>query len=350
MINDISCGTDDNEEECLANVRLVSLYARTNNEGQWSFFGSGSEKKLFCVSENSIWDNIAEKMLVGIRWKRMSDFLCYDSIVQRSTQQKEMVKCRYTMQPTTKRLRLFFAQLFLQTNSVFTEQAQRYVKSMNPFTRERGDPFWWDNQITRSFSVPSRQKFLWRMIIQHIRIFVQQHEERTEKLSQQDKLNKFRLDAGFLSVVENGQHFMTKDGADLSQFQAIVCREYILPRENEAASQPKGWIQGNTKIGPVLGIMTSCLHGKHGVEIRTWFLNKDNIHSWVRIFHGSKELVMSLNNKQKQKFSKISQKNKRYNWMWRILHADRKQKQNRKEKIICWFFTMNSPWWEKELD
>ena len=39
----------------------------------------------------------------------------------------------------------------------------------------------------------------------------QQYEERIEKLSQQDKLSKFCLDAGFLSVVENGQYFMTKD-------------------------------------------------------------------------------------------------------------------------------------------
>ena len=39
----------------------------------------------------------------------------------------------------------------------------------------------------------------------------QQREERIEKLSQQDKLSKFCMDAGFLSVVENGQYFMTKD-------------------------------------------------------------------------------------------------------------------------------------------
>ena len=32
---------------------------------------------------------------------------------------------------------------------------------------------------------------------------------------------------------------MTKDTADLSQFHAVVCREYTLPREEEA-SQPKG--------------------------------------------------------------------------------------------------------------
>ena len=62
--------------------------------------------------------------------------------------------------------------------------------------------------------------------------------------------------AGFLSVVENGQYFMTKDTGDLTQFHAVGGREYILPREDEA-SQPKGWIQGNTNIGPVLEVTTS---------------------------------------------------------------------------------------------
>ena len=88
---------------------------------------------------------------------------------------------------------------------------------------------------------------------------------------------------------------MTKDTGDLTQFHAVACREYTLPRE-EGASQPRGWIQGNTKIGPVLEVTTSCMHGKHGVEIRIWSLNGDNTHSWVRISHGSNKFVMDSNN------------------------------------------------------
>ena len=42
-----------------------------------------------------------------------------------------------------------------------------------------------------------------------------------------------------------------------------------------------------TRIGPVLEVTTSCLHGKHGVEIRIWSLSEDNTHSWVGISHGS---------------------------------------------------------------
>ena len=103
------------------------------------------------------------------------------------------------------------------------------------------------------------------------------------------------MDAGFLSVVEFGQYFMTKDTGE--QFHAVAFREYTLPRD-DGLSQPGGWIQGNTTIGPVLEVTTSCLHGKHGVEIRIGSLSGDNTHSWVRISHGSKKFVMDSNNSE----------------------------------------------------
>ena len=67
MFNDISCGTKDNEEECLANAKLVSLCARRFGKGQRSFIGLGSEKKWYSISEDSpqgICDKLAEKMLI----------------------------------------------------------------------------------------------------------------------------------------------------------------------------------------------------------------------------------------------------------------------------------------------
>ena len=113
---------------------------------------------------------------------------------------------------------------------------------------------------------------------------LQQYEERIEKLSQQDKVTRFCMDAGFISVVEIGQYFMTEDTGE--QFFAKACREYTLPGD-DGSSQPRGWIQGNTKIGPVMEVTTSYLHGKHGVEIRIMSLSRDNTDSWVRISHGS---------------------------------------------------------------
>ena len=81
MFNDISCGTRDNEKECMSNANLVSLFAKRFGKGQWSFIGPGSEKKWYCISEDG-------EDIVGIRRKRMSDFPCYDPIVQRSTQKQ----------------------------------------------------------------------------------------------------------------------------------------------------------------------------------------------------------------------------------------------------------------------
>ena len=69
-------------------------------------------------------------------------------------------------------------------------------------------------------------------------------------------------------------------------------REYTLPR-SDGSSQPKGWIQGSTKIGPVLEVTTSCLYGKHGVEIRIWSLSEDNTQSWVIISHESNKFVFN---------------------------------------------------------
>ena len=89
---------------------------------------------------------------------------------------------------------------------------------------------------------------------------------------------------------------MTKDTEEFSQVtESGACREYTLPGDEEA-SEPKGWIRGNTKIGPVLEVATSYLHGEHGVEIRIMSLSRDDTHSWVRISHGSNKFVMALNN------------------------------------------------------
>ena len=96
---------------------------------------------------------------------------------------------------------------------------------------------------------------------------LQTYQERVERLSQQNRVIKFCADVGFLTTVDVGQYFMTKDTEEFSQFtESVACREYTLPRD-EKSSDPKGWIRRNTKIGPVLEVTTSYLQGKCGVEI-----------------------------------------------------------------------------------
>ena len=79
MFNDISCEKKDNEKECLAKAKVVSIFAKKFGIGQWSFFGPGSGKKWYCMEESSpqgIWDHIEEKMLVEFADP------CNNSIVQ----------------------------------------------------------------------------------------------------------------------------------------------------------------------------------------------------------------------------------------------------------------------------
>ena len=102
------------------------------------------------------------------------------------------------------------------------------------------------------------------------------------------------MEAGFMRIVEVGQYFMTKDTGDFRQFRSVACREYTLPRD-DPASQPKGWIQGNMRIGPVLEVTTSFQNYKFGIEIRIWSVGQDNSQSWVRISYGTIKYVIDSN-------------------------------------------------------
>ena len=74
----------------------------------------------------------------------------------------------------------------------------------------------------------------------------------------------------------------------------MACREYTLPRD-DPASQPKGWIQGNMRNGPVLEVTASFQYGKRGIEIRIWSVGQDNSQSWVRISYGTIKYVIDSN-------------------------------------------------------
>ena len=125
-----------------------------------------------------------------------------------------------------------------------------------------------------------RNQILWQRYIQQI-----------ESLSPENRLSKFCKEAGFMRVVEVGQYFVTKDTGNLRQFRSVACREYTLPRD-DPASEAKGWIQGNMRIGPVLEVTTSFRHFKYGIEIRILVCESNNSQSWVRISYGTIKYVV----------------------------------------------------------
>ena len=128
-------------------------------------------------------------------------------------------------------------------------------------------------------------------------ILWQQYIQQIELLSPESKVSRFCMEAEFMRIVELGQYFMTKDTGDFRQFRSVACREYTLPRD-DPASQPKGWIQGNMRIGPVLEVTTSFQHFKYGIEIRIETVNKDNSQSLGQNFLWNDQIRDRFKSKQ----------------------------------------------------
>ena len=185
-----------------------------------------------------------------------------------SSKAKAVENCRSTIVPTWNDYSCFFAHLLLSISSVITEQSQKCVKNMNLVTRE--DPSSENSRVPLSCPMWWTQTCPWTMMILHIKnYYCTEIENELKNYYNKTKLSKFCTDAAFLTVVDIGQFFMTKDTEEISQLtDAVACREYTSPRD-ENTSEPKGWIRGNTKIVPVLEVATCCPQGKYGWS-RTW--------------------------------------------------------------------------------
>ena len=294
MFNDISCDRKGNKEECLANARVVKVFAKTFGIGQWSFIGPGSEKKWYSGEENSpqgAWDHIADEMLLEFAESGHPTFRATTALSRGILKSKGHGKLSMHFTADYPTIETVF-RIIIPTNQLSIYGAVANIcEEFEAHQDGSGEP---DVLMGQSIVLgkkkaeiplqnedPSHHQILWR-----------QYMERIESLSPESKVSKFCMEAGFIRVVEVGQYFMTKDTEE--QFFARACREYTLARSDES-SQPKGWIQGNTRIGPVLEITTSSLYGKHGIEVRIWSLRKDNSQSWVRISHGSNKFVIDSN-------------------------------------------------------
>ena len=162
----------------------------------------------------------------------------------------------------------------------------------DPYWQEQSDPLFAPVNLLIMTQKPSLE-------IPPQEILLQKYKERVERLPQQDRLIKMCTDAGFLTTVEVGQKLHDKAHWRVpynlqSQWHVVS----ILYQEMKKSTDPKGWIRGNTKIGPVLEVTASYLQGKYGVTIRIESVNKDNSHLWVRISHGLNKLVTDLIDKE----------------------------------------------------
>ena len=92
---------------------------------------------------------------------------------------------------------------------------------------------------------------------------------------------------------------MTKHPDEFLQFtHSVTCREYILPRDQKS-TDPKAWIRGNTKIGPVFEVATSYLQGNWSWD-QNYVLKQRQfpLVGQVRNSHGLNKLVTDLIDKE----------------------------------------------------
>ena len=292
MFNDIFCDRHDNKDECLKNANIVKTFAGRFGIGQWSFIGPGSEKKWY-PSENSpqgAWDHVAEEMLLLFAESGHPIFRSTTPLSRGQLKSKGRGKLsiHFTADQDTVdiiyRIILSVNQLSVYgTVAAICEEFEDHQDRAGQLVILVGQSIVLGEvkaEVPVHDEDPRIDQIIW-----------QQYIERIESLSPENRLSKFCKEAGFMRVVEVAQYFVTKDTGDFRQFQSVACREYTLPRDDRA-SQPKGWIQGNMRIGLVLEVTTSCQYGKHGIEIRIWSVNQDNSHSWVRISYGTVRYVI----------------------------------------------------------
>ena len=289
MFNDISCDRKRNKDECLANAGVVKVLARRFGVGQWSFIGPGSEKKWYSAenSPQGAWDSIAEEMLLEFAESGHPAF--------RAT--TPLSRCQLKSKGHGK-LSIHFAADEFTIDTIF-----RTILSVNQLSIYGAvaaicEEFENHQDGSEKAEILMVQSIVLGEIKAEVplqnedsmndQILWQQYIERIESLSPESKVSRFCKEAGFMHTVEVGQYFVTKDTDDFRQFHSVACREYTLPRD-DPSSQPKGWIQGNMRMGPVLEVTTSFQHFKYGIEVRIESVNEDNSQS------GSEFLMDQIN-------------------------------------------------------
>ena len=121
---------------------------------------------------------------------------------------------------------------------------------------------------------------------------LREFEQKFANLPDHLQLTELCSNAGLAKTVEKGHLFTRLDDTEIDRVEGS-CREYTLPRSDQS-SQVKGWIRGNTKIGPVLDVIVWYHQGRYGVEIMIAYLIGDKTCSWVRIVNGISKYVTGM--------------------------------------------------------
>ena len=265
MFNDISYDRNDNKDECLKNAEFVKTFAKIFGIGQWSCIGPGSEKKWY-PSENSPqgeWDHVAEDMLLRFAESGHPIFRATTPLSRGQLKSKGKGKVSIHFSADTDTIDTIY-RIILSVNQLSVYGAVAAIcDEYEGHPDNTGEPVILEGQsiVLRKVKaeVPAREEF------EDSKIILQKYFQQVQSLSPANRVSKFCKETGFMSVVEVGQYFVTRNASEFL-LHTVACREYTLLRD-DPASEPKGWIRENTRIGLILEVTTSFQHFNFGVEV-----------------------------------------------------------------------------------
>ena len=251
MFNDISCDRYDNKVECLKNAEFEKTFAKIFGIGQWSFIGPGSEKKWY-PSENSpqgAWDHVAEDMLLKFAESGHPIFRATTPLSRGKLKSKGKGKVSIHFSADQDTVDTIY-RIILSVNQLSVYGAVAAICEEFEDHQDRTGQL--VTLVGQSLvlgevkaEVPAHDEGP-----RDAQIVLQQYTQQVESLSPENRLSKFCKEGGYMSVVEVGQYFVTRNATEFQH--TIACRECTLPRDDQA-SQPKGWIRGNRRIWTYIG-------------------------------------------------------------------------------------------------
>ena len=141
MFNDISCDRKDNEQECVANSKVVSILARRLALGNGHLLDQVLRRNGILprtvhkepgttLRNKCCWNSQRVDILLSVQRLR-----CPEEF----SRAKDVDNCRYTSLQMWTQLIQFIALFFLSISSVSTEQWQLYAKNLRAIKIDQGN-------------------------------------------------------------------------------------------------------------------------------------------------------------------------------------------------------------------
>ena len=263
MFNDIIWWTKDHEKECIANSTFVSLFAKRLPAGHWSFFGPGSETKWYSTNNErpgGEGDKVAELMMIKFGESGHPVFRATSPLSRGTLKSKGGGKISIHFCADADTIETVFRTIIsvsqLSIYGAVSDLCDEYIACQARTGKTRvGRTIW---PIVRASKIIDDNTFTfdWSSCT---RKFIAKVQGTSGKAPTTRSTGKSLCRCRIPENSWSRKILHDKNTDEFLQFaEPVTCRKYT----------PKGWIRGNTKIGPVLEVKTSYLQGKYGVEIR----------------------------------------------------------------------------------